>query len=371
MKLIGNLVYFGASLCLSSCYAGNGYFAVGAGHKIHICGQVVDENLKPIHDSLRIEMWVRRPLLDLKGNNKNSEYAYTVMNSKFCLTANFAEELSATIYGKNIKPSGFFVSGMSLHRSQYKWVVERDTNASQTPIYRDYGISIDTLGASWGFSISRERIKYSDGNNTDGMFSEHWLKDLFKMVGRDAQNYSTDSLFAIWDSLYPGSIVKKEWYPIGGTWTINNPKLLLDYHLQQKGDSLYFVPGPLVKTKFAVATLDTPICNFGRMPPPPSIGDPAWRDTILVAVSDSVVLDGFYVHFPWMDRWGKAVLDRKVHRKKSKTEIKVTHVFAKVGETKPFSFWTNDEKHYANRSRCRTKVDSLVATKYPIDHRAN
>lgn len=72
-----------------------------------------------------------------------------------------------------------------------------------------------------------------------------------------------------------------------------------------------------------------------------------------------------------MDMWGKAVLDQKVHRKKSNTEIKVTHIFAKVGETKPFSFWTNSESNYANRTKCMTNVDSLVAAKYPIDHRAN
>ncbi len=306
-------------------------------------------------DSLSLTVRVTRPLVSVEGKSVENEYHYKLANSKFCVDVGYAWRVYAYLEGKYILENPIRVEYRGIWKDDFKWAVEKNVNIAKNPELLNYEISIDTSEKSWGFSITRNAIFFSDSRPIDGMFSWHWLGDLFKMMGKQVNTQSSDSLFELWDKLYPGTIEKKVWYPVGNTWTINKPKLLLDYFMFQRKDSLFFAPGPLVKTQFAVGSLDTPVCNFGRMPPPPPIGDAAWKDTLLVAVGDSVVIDGFYVHFPWANIWGKANISRKVKRTKSKIEVNVSHIFAKVGDTKPFVYFDSGDE---NR-KCLTKVEAM------------
>lgn len=336
------------------------YIPVGLGHRVHICGNVVDENLRPVMDTLGLVIRVERPLISLVGRSVQNEYRSKIMNSKFCVDASYALTVYAFLEGKGIVESPFRVEYRGLWKEDFKWVVERNSNIAKNPDFQSAVLSIDSSEKSWGYSIGRGRFFYSEPKPIENVFLPKWIRDLIHMDNDTIKSSNQDSLYTRWNIRHPKTIIKQPYGYFGGSWTITQPKLLLDYFLLQRKDSLFFVPGPLAKTKFAIGSLDTPVCNFGRMPPPPSIGNAAWKDTLLVAVGDSVVIDGFYVHFPWANIWGKANISRKVKRVKSKIEVTVSHIFAPVGDTKPFVYFDVGDE---NR-KCLTKVEAMWEGEY-------
>ena len=204
----------------------------------------------------------------------------------------------------------------------------------------------------------------------DDMFSQAWLPLLFQMQGEIPPSKNSDTLFDAVERRFSGLIKQEPWQKYEETWTITKPKYLADYWLQKRNDSLFLAPGPLVKTKFAVASLDSPVCNFGRMPPPPPIGNPAWKDTLLLAVGDSVLIDGFYVHFPWVKKWAKVIFTQKLARSPGKVEINLAHVFADAGDTTSFFFWSgNDAYNYSDRKKCLTKAEQMWKGEYKTHFR--
>ena len=336
------------------------YLPVGVGHRIHICGNVVDENLNPVMDSMSIDYTVTLPLISLIGRPVSHDYKTVVKNSKFCLDASFAMRFYANLKGTYIRAKYIDVEYRGFRKDDFKWVVERNLNIAKIPDFQSAVLSIDSSEKSWGYSIGRGRFSYSESKSIGNVFLPKWIRDLVRMDNDTINLRNQDSLFSRWNSRHPNTIIKQPYKDFGGSWTITRPKLLLDYFLLQRNDSIFFAPGPLVKTQFAVGNLDAPVCNFGRMPPPPSIGNTAWKDTLLVAVGDSVVIDGFYVHFPWANIWGKASISRKVKRVKSKIEVTVSHIFAPMGDTKPFVYFDVGDE---NR-KCLTKVEAMWEGEY-------
>lgn len=342
---------------------GCAYFPIGTGSRVHVCGNVVDENLKPVMDTLTLNVRIDRPLMNPQGKVVRHSYVTKITDSKFCIDGKFSMSLTAHLSGKYIAAHYFSVMYRGLKRDDFKWIVERNENITTRPEFESHHITIDTAERSRGVSVLfKETNRIS--RNGEMLFRPRWIASLLKMSGVKADSNSFDSLFNLWDSKYPNSIIMKEWYPIGNTWTISKPKFLFDYHMFQRADSLFFVPGPLAKTKFIPASLDTPICNFGRLPAPPPIADPAWRDTLLVAIGPTPVLDAYYVHFPWIGKWAKVILDQQIEITKTKIGVNVTHVFADVGDTKLFVFWNSPNNSYVERKKCLTKVESMWAGEY-------
>jgi hypothetical protein len=336
------------------------HIPVGLGHRMHICGQVVDEDLKPVMDTMTLSLSVTRPLISLEGKALDHKYISKVTDSKFCIDATYAWRLYAHLSGAHIRTMYIDVEYRGIWKDDFKWVVEKNPTLSRTPDFQSAKLAIDSADTSWGYSIGRGRYFYSESKQFSNLLLPKWIFDLNKMDGESSNVQDKDSLFTRWNKRHPNTILKQQYQFFGESWTLVQPKLLLDYHLAKRKDSLYFVPGPLVKTKFAVGRLDAPVCNFGRLPPPPAIGNPAWQDTLLVAVGDSVVIDAFYVHFPWTKIWGKATISRKIGRKGSKSQLDVSHIFAPVGETRSFMYWQSSDAY----RKCLTKVESMWAGEF-------
>ena len=336
------------------------YIPVGLGHRVHICGNVVDENLKPVMDSMSLTIRVTRPLVSIEGQTVQHEYHQKIFKSKFCIDASYAWRVYAFLEGKFIWENPIQVEYRGISKDDFKWVVDRNPNIAKNPGSLSFTIAIDTAERSWGYSGVFQHVYFSDSKKIEDIFEPNSVKRLFEMIGEKPDSASNNYLYTLWNKRFPGMFRKEIRNQYDEVWINTKPKRLADYLLFQRKDSLYFVPGPLVKTKFAIGSLDAPVCNFSRMPPPPSIGNVAWRDTLLVAVGDSVVIDGFYVHFPWANIWGKANITRKVKRSESKIEVQVSHILAKVGDTTPFVYFASKD----DNRKCLTKVEAMWEGEY-------
>ena len=346
------------------------YIPIGLGHRMHLCGTVVDENLKPVMDSMSMTITVTRPLVSIEGRTIEHKYHKTILNSKFCIDASYALRLDAQLSGAYIRAKYIGIEYRGISKDDFKWVVDRNPNIAKGPSSYtieslQYTISIDTAERSWGYSGVFQHVYFSDHKKIEDMFEPNSMKLLFEMIGEKPDSTSNNYLYSLWNIRFPGMFRKEIRQQYDEVWINTKPKQLVDYFMFQRHDSIYFVPGPLVKTKFATGSLDFPVCNFSRMPPPPPIGNVAWRDTLLVAVGDSVVIDGFYVHFPWANIWGKANITRKVERTGTKIRVTVSHILAKVGDTTPFvyfnSVYFNSDADYR---KCLTKVEAMWEGEY-------
>lgn len=343
----------------------NALMPIGIGDRVHACGTIVDENLNPVSDTLTLKVSIDRPLMRRGGGVVNHDYVYSITDAKFCIEGNFVMSLKAHIFGENIRADYFEVVYRGLNRKDFKWVVERNESMAEPPKLWNHHITIDTAERSRGFSVLFKE-SHALSNYGEMLFRPKWMKSLLEMAGirSNINTKNEDSLFRAWDTEFPGTIAKTRWGLVGDTWTMSKPKYLFDYLMLQRHDSLFFVPGPLSKTKFVPATIDTPICNFGRLPAPPPIADPAWRDTLLIAIGTTPVLDAYYVHFPWIGKWAKVIINPKIDRTKTKVDVQVTHVLADVGDTRPFLFWTGRDRTYTDRRKCFTKAESMWAGEY-------
>ena len=127
------------------------YIPIGVGHQMHICGNIVDENLNPIYDSLTLELLLTRPLFKISGQALQQRYGQVITDSKFCIEATYAFDLTAWISGKKINSDYMGVSGTSIWRDHFKWVVERREQTATSHRLQNYHISVDSVDRSWGF----------------------------------------------------------------------------------------------------------------------------------------------------------------------------------------------------------------------------
>lgn len=352
-----------AMLVVTSCGA-NGYIPVGVGSIIHVCGEIVDEELKPIKGKYEMGVQVTRPLLTIKGDSKIDEYTKIVKAPNFCLNYGYAWDVTAFLKSdKFIAPT--LSIGRGMVRSNFKWVVEkRDT------IIKDDNLTARSL--VWGPSDTNR--SFSSGI---GGFPWKQSKDSNWGVGNAEEEID---LFSKMGGVYDGKKKKseavKEWVKSNpGIFsldsTVNPPRYILlkpiyfaDIIMERKSDSLVLVAGPLVKTKFAAATIDSPACNLTRMANPPPVGNIAWQDSLIIAVGDKVLLDGFYAYFPWNDYWAKVLLDTVLNKQADRTSIRYFLMQEKVKERPTFPNKIDGHNDFFLRKKCLTKAEKMWAGEY-------
>jgi hypothetical protein len=357
-------------LPLSGC----GYVPLGVGHRMKVCGTVVDENLNKILDTIIISATADYPLINLQGNTYEKEWTKTVTDGRFCLDAYFAISLTAFISGKHIRGKYISVMDTSVNVQDFKWAVEREPKMGPRPnLSSEIDFIASDTGAQRGYSIISNRLVFHDKNELDVLIDPFNVRSLNEMDGIYIGEANDTAQLESWLSRHPGTIKKEPGEKIQNTWKFVRSKIGLDYYMIQKNDSLYFVPGPIAKTKFIPASLDSPVCNFGRLPGPPSVSDPRWRDTMLVAIKDVPVIDAYYVHFPWRKRWGKVILNPKIERNSTQVKVTVSQLLKDMSDTSTFYFWRVHDRAFTERQKCLTKVEAYRKTKeyrgFWYDHR--
>jgi hypothetical protein len=334
-----------------------GYFPIAIGHRFHICGTVVDENLDPIHDTLLIKTTADYPLMELSGKIYTKDRSYKITDGRFCLDAYFSLKLVAWVSGKDIRGSYLSAMNKSLNVENFKWVVDRNPLMSST-IRRGPETEVDFVvsdtGEEWGYSVSEGRLRFKKDNEIDVRIYPERVKVLSQMENVILDGANVEQQLKSWLNRHPGTIKMEPGEGLTGTWKFVKPQVALDYFMVQNKDSLYLIPGPIAKTKFIPASLDSPVCNFGRLPGPPSLTDPRWRDSLLVAVHDELVIDAYYVQFPWCKKWGKVILDPKIRRDSSKVQVTVSQILKDMSDTSSFLFWRAPDEF----QKCPTKVEA-------------
>jgi hypothetical protein len=195
--------------------------------------------------------------------------------------------------------------------------------------------------------------------------NENEIFGLLQMAGLADSTIKGPLIYETWDKKFPGSI-QLDPEPQNTTHILKDIRYFADFLLEKKGDSLFFMRGPISSVKFAPASLDSPACNFGRMPGPPKVGDMLWKDSLLVAIGDSVVLDGFYYHIPWANTWGKAIIEQSVIHKNQPRGINFTSAADTVGQYDAFNFLTKHDEGYSDRHKCKTKAESMWDGEYKL-----
>ncbi|MDQ3003458.1 MAG: hypothetical protein M3Y08_19640, partial [Fibrobacterota bacterium] len=185
------------ALC-ASIVSAEMHIPVGLGHRVHVCGQVVDQNLRPIMDTLELTIWVTRPLMTLEGVALKQEYVKRLANSKFCIDASFVWRLSGYLSGPHIYSNHFRIEYRGIWKDDFKWVVERNPSLSKPPNRQNANLAIDAIDTSWGYSIGRGRYYYSESKQISNLLLPEWFLDLKKMAGDSSKSNDQDSLVALW-----------------------------------------------------------------------------------------------------------------------------------------------------------------------------
>jgi hypothetical protein len=147
-------------------------------------------------------------------------------------------------------------------------------------------------------------------------------------------------------------------------YILYKPIYFADIIMDKRNDSLVLVTGPLVKTQFAPATIDSPACNLTRMANPPPLGSPAWKDSLVIAKGDSVLMDGFYAYFPWDNQWAKVLLDTVVTRKDDKVTVGYFPMQEKVNDRPTFPNKIDGYNAFYLRKKCLTQAEKMWAGEY-------
>lgn len=334
---------------------------VGMGNRMHVCGTIVDEDLKPIKEPLIITTRVQLPIMRDAEDVVQTESHKTVTNGKFCVDAYNALRFVSFVSAPNIM--GDPISGMlqPVNVNDFKWVVDRSDRMGKRPNFDARYLLRAGGHENVGHSTYSGTILYIKDGSDSMTVSPLQIKHIVEGAADTDKNIDTAKVHAKWENLSPNTLAVMRGGNRNGEWILGNGELITDFRIQVSGDTLRLLSGPLVKTKFIPASLDSPICNFGRLPGPPPLTDSRWRDSLSIAMRDTIMIDAFYVYSPENQRWGKVLFKPKITRDSRGVEIQFAKVIKPLSDTSSFLFWRVDDPGFQDRQKCLTKVEAYRA----------
>ncbi len=342
---------------LVSCAA----IPVGVGDRMHICGSIVDGELKPVLDTLTITTRVSHPVLTGKGDVLESESRTSVTDGKFCVDAYNALGFNSTVRGQWVR--GLPISGtyQSVNVKDFKWVVERIPRVGKRPNFDELNPLMAGRALSIGHSTySGTILYYPDSTHFSGV-NPLQIRNIVLHHPSEGHELDTSGIIGKWNSRRPNTMEIRRGRDGKPQWILRDLEAITDFRLKESGDDLFIIPGPLVRTKFIPASLDSPICNFGRMPGPPPGDDPRWTDSLHVAIRNALRMDGFWVYSPEHQRWGKIMLKPEVIRDTNGVQLQFAQVIKPVSDTGSFFFWRIDDSGFQDDPKCLTPAESYRA----------
>jgi hypothetical protein len=334
---------------------------VGVGDHMHVCGTVVDEDLKPIQDPLTITTRVQYPIMVGMGEALKTESQTTTTNGKFCVDAYNAWEFTAFVGGNGIRANPISSLYNPVNLNGFKWVVERNTKMGKRPNFDARHLLRAGKGENIGYSLVKETVLYHRDRPYGFTVDPLWIRNIVQHGVSSARQFDSSDVIRKWNALRPNTLVIGLEEDHKRRWDLLDPEAIADFHLLEIEDRVYIVPGPLVKTKFIAASLDSPVCTFGRMPGPPPLEDGRWTDTLHVAIHNALLFDAFYVYSPESQRWGKFLLKPEVTRDSDGVQLQFVQVTKPISDTSSFLFWRVEDRGFQDRQKCLTKVEAYRA----------